>query len=218
MQNHTECPGDEILMDFLEQRLAAEAREQVEHHLAHCAGCREQVAVCADLLGTASESQAVPVPPQVTQRAVDAVLEQARATWPRKLGREARQWVEKGAAALERWTLGAVPVPVPVRSRSVTPVDAVIRRERQLVGLKVSIEIAKSGPGRAVIRVAGDPAPPDGILVRAALFKEAREIASGVLGRAPLMLEEIAPGVYTLVFSERARELGQYTFEIVDET
>jgi hypothetical protein len=217
MQNHIQCPGDEILMDFLERRLAAGAREQVEHHLARCAGCREQVAVCADLLGSA-EGEALPVPPQVTQRAVNAVLEQVRATWPRKLGREARQWVEKGAAALERLTLGAGPVPVPVRSRSQTPGDALIRRERQLDGLKVMIEIEKSGPGLAVIRVAGDPAPPDGILVRAALFKEAREIASGVLGRAPLMLEEIPPGVYTLVFSERARELGQYIFEIFDES
>jgi hypothetical protein len=215
MQNHTQCPGDEILMDFLEQRLAAGAREQVEHHLARCAGCREQVAVCADMLGSVNEGDALPVPPQV---AVNAVLKQARATWPRKLGREARQWVEKGAAALERLTLGAGPLPVPVRSRSEAPGDALIRRERQLNGLKVSIEIEKSGPGLAVIRVAGDPAPPDGTLVRAALFKEAREIASGMLGRAPLMLEEIPPGVYKLVFSERTRELGQYTFEIVDET
>lgn len=216
MQNNTTCPSDETLMDFLEHRLAGASREKVEHHLAGCAGCREQVALCADLLRTDPAGEAVEVSAQVTQQAVDAALSLDRSAKLRKLRRGARQWIAKGTAALDRLVWQPRPAGVAVRGAGDQLAPEAIRREKQFGDLRVTVEIENSGAGQALIRVNSEPGPEVAAPVRVALYMQDREAASSVLEKAAVVFEEIPPGVYTLVFASQGRKLGEYAFEIVD--
>lgn len=216
MQNTPTCPSDETLMDFLEHRLAGSAREKVENHLAACAACREQMAVCADLLLTDPAGEAAEVSESVTRQAVDAVLASGPPAKWHKLRRDARQWIAKGSAALERLVWQPRPAGVAVRGAGDQLAPEAIRREKQFGDLRVIIEIENSGAGQALIRVNGEPGPEAAAPVRAALYLEDREAASSVLEKAAVVFEEIPPGVYTLVFASQGRKLGEYAFEIVD--
>jgi hypothetical protein len=216
MQNNPTCPSDETLMDFLEHRLAGAAREKVERHLAGCAACREQAALCAVLLLTDAAGEAVEVSARVTQQAVDAVLALDRSAKLGRLHQEARQWISIGKAALERLVWQPRPAGVAMRGAGDQLTAEVIRREKQFGDLRVTIEIENSGPGQALIRVNSDSdhsaAPP----VRVALYRENREAASRLLDQAAVVFEEIPPGIYTLVFTRLGSKLGEYAFEIVD--
>lgn len=216
MQNNTTCPSDETLMDFLEHRLAGPAREKVEHHLAGCAACREQAALCTDLLLADPAAEAVEVSARVTQQAVDAVMALAPSARLGKMRRDARQWISKGKAALERLVWQPRPAGVAVRGAGDQLAPEVIRREKQFGDLRVTVEIENSGPGQALIRVNGDSDLPAAPPVRVALYLENREAASSLLGQAAVVFEEIPPGVYTLVFARQGSKLGEYAFEIVD--
>lgn len=216
MQNNPTCPSDETLMDFLERRLAGSARQKVENHLAACTACREQMAVCADLLLTDPAGEAAAVSESVTRQAVDAVLARDPSAKLHKLRRDARQWIAKGSAALERLVWQPRPAGVAVRGAADQLAPEVIRRVKQFGDLRVTIEIENSGAGQALIRVNGDPGPPAAAPVRVALHAEDREAASSVLDQAGVVFEEIPPGIYTLVLARQGSSLGEYAFEIVD--
>ena len=208
------CPNDETLMDYLEHRLRGKALQKIEQHLSACADCREQVAVCADLLGTGMTDDTVLVPRGVTQRAVDAVLGLANQSLFHKLTRGARQRITAGAVVLERLTWRPVPAAAALRGRSETLSPEVIRREKQFGDLRVEIEIQKSGINQALIRVKGRTSKAGTAPVRVALFSQDREVASTLLSDAPITFEEIPLGAYHLVFMKQNQNLGQYAFEI----
>jgi hypothetical protein len=216
MKDTTACPKDETLMDFLAHRLAGKARDQVEHHLAGCADCLEQVAVCADLLDTGLAEESLPVPQTVTQKAVDAVLGLAGETWLHKLTSGTRHSMAKGRAALERLSWRPGPNAVVVRGDADTRLAEVIQREKQFEDLRVTIDIEKSGADQAMIRVADRSSQPDAAPVRVTLIRQNREVASTILGNAPIVFEEIPMGTYTLVFVRHNYLLGQYAFEMTD--
>ena len=216
MQNNSVCPSDETLMDFLEHRLDGPTRTQVEQHLARCADCREQAAVCADLLTSDPGGTSAEVPPQVTQAAVDRVLAMNRRAWPARVRDRFRRWMTKGTTALDRLVWQPRPAGVAVRGTGGTISPEVIRREKQFDDLHVVVEIENSGAGQALIRVTADSGQLTDAPVRAALYMEDREAASSILGRTPAVFEEIPPGIYALVFARRGTKLGEYAFEIVD--
>lgn len=216
MQNNPDCPSDETLMDFLEHRLDDSARMQVEQHLARCADCREQAAVCADLLTDDSGGPSVKVPPQVTQMAVDKVLAMDRRIWSLKLRDRVRRWMTQGRTTLDRLAWQPRPAGVAVRGTRGTISPEVIRREKQFGDLRVVIEIENSSAGQALIRATAVSGQKADAPVRAALYMENREAASSVLGQSPAVFEEIPPGIYALVFARRGIKLGEYAFEILD--
>lgn len=210
----TRCPSDETLMDFLEHRLHGKALQKIEQHLSACTNCREQVAVCADLLGNASADDSVSVPRRLTQRAVDSVLGLANQSLFHKLTHGARRRIAAGVVVLERLTWRPVPAAAALRGRSEALSPEVIRREKQFGDLRVDIEIEKSGADQALIRVKIPSSQVDTGLVRVALFSQDREVASALLGDVPVAFEEIPLGTYRLVFVKQNRQLGQYAFEI----
>jgi hypothetical protein len=216
MQNNTVCPSDETLMDFLEHRLDGPARMQVEQHLARCADCREQAAVCADLVMGDPEGTSLEVPPQVTRKAVDKVLAMDRQDGSVKLRDRVRRWITQGTTALDRLAWQPRPAGMAVRGTEGAISAEVIRRKKQFGDLHVVIEIENSGAGQALIRVTVVSGLMTDAPVRAALYMKNREAASSVLGQSPAVFEEIPPGIYALVFARRGIKLGEYAFEILD--
>ena len=217
MQYKTACPNDEILMDFLEHRLTGKSLQEVEHHLAHCTDCREQVAVCSELLSTNIDDNTMPVPQSVTQRAVDTVLGLENRSLLQKLTHGARRQIARGTAVMERLTWQPVPAAVALRGETKTPSPEVIRRKKKFGDLSVVIEIEKSGIDQAMIRVTGRSLQADILPLRVALFNQDREMASALLGDAPVIFEEIPFGIYELAFVKQNKVLGQYTFEITTQ-
>jgi hypothetical protein len=214
MQNKTVCPNEETLTDFLEHRLADKARKQVEHHLAGCALCRDQVAVYADLLDKVAAEEAMSVPRTVTQKAVDAVLGLDNSTWLDNLSQKSRRAGAKVAAVLERLTWRPVPDAVAVRGNADTRFAEVIHLEKQFEDLRVTIDIEKSDVDQAIIRVCGFSSQQNAAPVRVTLLSPNREMASAVLVDTPVLFEEIPMGTYTLVFVRQNIPLGQYAFEM----
>ena len=93
MKSDTTCPNDETLMDFLEHRLNEKVWTQVAQHLITCSNCREQVAMCAELMTSEMVAKPTFVPQDVTQDAVNAVWSQQTNRWPQKLKKGVRQWI-----------------------------------------------------------------------------------------------------------------------------
>jgi len=213
----TACPNDEILMDFLEHRLTGNALQEVERHLARCADCREQVAECAELLCTSIAEDTTPVPQGVTQRAVDTVLGLENKSLFDKLIHSTRRQISKSKSALERLTWQPVSAAVALRGQAETLNPEVIRRKKQFGHLRVDIEIEKSDADQALIRVSGSSLQADTTPVRVALFSQDREVASALLGDAPIIFEEIPLGIYALVFVKQNKDMGRYAFEIADQ-
>lgn len=217
IETTTVCPNDEILMDYLEHRLRGKALHKIERHLSACADCRDQVAVCADLLGAGIAGDTMPVPQGVTQRAVDRVLGLENKSLLHKLTHGTRQHIAAGTAVLERLTWHPVSAAAALRGTSETLSPEVIRREKQFGNLRVGIEIEKSSADQAMIRVKDSSPQTAAAPVRVALFSQDREVASAPLGDAPVIFEELPLGTYQLVFVRQNRNLGQYAFEIADQ-
>jgi hypothetical protein len=214
MRNH--CPNDELLMDFVEGRLSDRQRNEIEVHLAACAPCREQVGVCAAVVyGTAAADEAH-VPDHLTERALERVARQVPSPGPGVIDR-ARRWVAKGVAVLERIVPQGEPAWVAVRGEA-TVSDQLIRREKRFEDAAFTIEIEKSGDKQALIRVTSIQDNPSEETLRVALFKGEREAASMMLGDMPAVFEEIAFGVYTLVFARGNTKIGEYTFEVTERS
>lgn len=230
------CPNDEILMDFVEGRLSERQRSKIEVHLAACDLCREQVGACAELLYRDVALDEVQAPEHLTQLAVDRVSQLSATPGPgvpRAVPKnvpkgvpegvpegvidQARRWLAKGVAVLERIVPQGEPEWVAVRGDATTS-DHLIRREKRFGDAALTIEIEKSGDGQALIRVALTELDRTDEPLRVALFKGEREVASMMLGAAPVVFEEIAFGVYSLLFARGNAKIGEYTFEVTERS
>ena len=211
-----QCPDEETLIDFLQNRLPDRQRARIEDHLADCFDCREQVGTWIALDWEDPLTAVEPVPPAVTQKALDVVSKLTPGTFPSWLLERTRRLVAQGMAAIEQLANGQGAQPVAVRGEQAAVSDYVIQRRKTYGDLDLCIEIEKCGTRQALIRVAGAEAPPLAAPVRVALCKAQREVASMLLDDAPVVFEEISFGFYALVFMRSGVKLGEYLFELTD--
>jgi hypothetical protein len=124
-----------------------------------------------------------------------------------------RRLAAQGIALLEQLVSANGMQPVPVRGAETSLSERRISRQKQFEDLSVTIEIERSDDDLALIRVlpAGKAADQP---VRVVLIQGDREIASMTLAADPLVFDDIAFGIYTLVFVRSGATLGEYRFEI----
>jgi hypothetical protein len=211
-----QCPNEETLIDFLENRLPDRQRSRIEDHLAGCFDCREQVGAWIALGRDDALIAVEPVPAAVTRKAVDAVAELTAASLPGRLLERTRRLVTQGMAVIEQMAGGNEARPVAMRGEQTAVSDHVIQRRKTYGDLDLRIEIEKCGRHRALIRVAGGQGRPLAAPIRVVLCKAQREVASMVLDDAPVVFEEISFGFYALVFMRSGVKLGEYLFELTD--
>jgi len=211
----TICPDNETLMDFTEGRLSGRQRSRIENHLADCALCREQVTVCADLLYGDFAGEEVQAPEALTERAVKRVNQLHKPNKHDSVMERTRQWAIKGMAVIEHLVSWGEPEAVAVRGNAVVT-DHLIRRTKQFEDVQVDIEIEKSGTAQSLIRIIPLTELTSALPVRVTLLKREREMASMLLTQKPILFEDIAFGVYSLLFT-RGDKLGEYTFEIAEQ-
>jgi len=151
----------------------------------------------------------------VTQRAVDRVARLSVDAARQSAFDRTRQRVVKGMAVFERLVPWGEPVPVALRGETVVS-EHLIRRKKRFEDVDVTIEIEKSGTGQALIRTFAVQERQMAAPLRVTLFKGEREVASMLLSHRPVIFEDIAFGVYTLVFA-RDSKIGEYAFEIGEQ-
>ena len=209
------CPNEETLTDFLEGRLSGRQQARIESHLAACADCRQQVGVYLQLFHSESAAEPVVAPDYLTDKAVRLVAGQADADAERSrpLFHGTRRLAARGIALLEQLVPTNGLQPVPVRGAETTVSERRISRQKQFEDLSVTIEIERSDDDLALIRVLPAEKAADQP-VRVALIQNDREIASMTLAAEPLVFDDIAFGIYTLVFVRNGAMLGEYRFKI----
>jgi hypothetical protein len=209
-----QCPDEETLIDFLENRLTDRQRTRIEKHLAGCAACRDQVATWMDLVHGDALAGAEPVPDGVTQNALDAVAGLAHDSMVGKLYEQTGRLITRGKAVIEQIMVGHGAQPVAVRGDRSAVAGRLIQVRKTFGDLDLRIEIEDSGAHQALIRVACDREQPPAEPIRVVLRKSMREVASMALAGAPVVFEEIPYGVYALVFMRSGVQLGEYLFEL----
>ncbi len=211
------CPDEEYLMDFLENRLPAKQRSRMEDHLADCADCREQAAVCAHLLQEEFTESKFPVPAALTHQAVEQVAALRAPRRRRPPLPDLHRWLARTKALWEQVGFRGAAVHMAVRGTEAPAAEGRLRRRKQFGDLAVIIELEHQHDRSALIRVAMDEGVQLSEPVRVALTREGRELVSMMLGDGPLVFEEIAPGIYTLLFVRRGTVAGEYTFELAGD-
>jgi hypothetical protein len=210
-----QCPDDEMLVDFLENRLTKAHRQRVESHLVDCDSCLESllIAQTEDVHDNTSSYQSVP--PSATQAAMRLVHESGGTG----LG-EFMIHARKRAEGIYRRVADALtpvvgePATVPIRGTKHILSDDLIKIQKTFKEIVTEIEIEKVSPRRAHIRVRLIDGRKDKNGIRVTLKRQRRVVASFLLAGGYVVFEDTLFGRYTLDFSFNGNLIGTYPFEI----
>ena len=208
------CDKEEMLIDYVEDRLTEKQRSKVERHLANCDACLEEVVVTGEMIRGIRYFELDTVPEDVTRRAIEAV----RAINDKSLVDKVSIYVNLLASKLSDTLAGFLPWKnpglAPVRGSKTVIAEDLILLKKSFSDLDAEIEIEKKGQDIASIRVmlSRDDIPEKPI--RITLFTNGRELASYPLTRCAALFEDIPFGRYVLVFTRKGVKAGEYPFEI----
>ena len=209
------CPGEEILCDYLGDRLRPEVREDVEKHLIRCEACVETLLAASMVLEDPYVPAASDVPVQVEKRVLKAIPSQS-ASLADRLWKQVKL---KGFGFLE--TLSDLfPFSrqefVYVRGRKQVISENLVLLEKVFKDIKLEIEIEKTGDGSSEIKIKGSHpgtgAPLNGIRIN--LCDGDRELASFVTANGGALFEKIAFGLYRLIVWDNRKKLGEVLLKI----
>ena len=209
------CPDEETLADFLEGRLTDARRRAIDTHLTQCAVCREQVAVCAEVMALQPTADAAPaVSEHLIRKTLNRVAETRRPRHGPVMTRT-RRLISRGLASMERLAGWSTTVPVAVRGGADVTIP-IIHRRKTFGEFDFAIDLERTGASQTTIRVAIDAPQTITGRLRVALHQGERELASAGMGPAPVVFEDIPFGTYSLAFVHDGHQLGIYPFEVVD--
>jgi hypothetical protein len=203
------CPGEEMIADYLEGRLSAEAKEAIDAHLSECELCLEDLVIAGKAIRDAAELPAVPS--GVTESAVRLVARRKTGVAEKGLKELIAAYAEKISDYVRysfpwRWQQATI------RSSKVATAPDLVVIKKVFRDIEAEIEIEKTGEDKAHIRVKAGGREKNGI--RVTLKKGEREISSQLLSAGYALFEDIPFGRYEIVFSTNGSELGTYIFEI----
>jgi len=216
------CPNEEMMADYLENRLSEIERLDVESHLSECDDCLEWVSVTHSMMHDFEGYNFRDVPEMVTQSAIwltfkkpNPVVISMKAQW-KKFMQKIQNVIEDMGMIF--WTEIQV---APVRGSRVVLARNQSRRRKDFEKIKTDIEIEKTGDNQAQIRV----------MVKKDLFDEKirvillkrrlgvapildREVASYIIEDDAVLFENIPFDHYKLTFTKNGVTLGRYLFQI----
>jgi|GEM_PF-1042754 len=210
------CPDEETLVDYIEGRLSEEDRSQVEEHLSDCPICLESFVVTQSMLRERDRFESVAVPTEVTETAVNLVSGQKTLSPGYLMEKAKRSIAGLGSDMLNR--LGVRPWArwqfAPIRGSKTVTSEDLVSLKVPIGEIETEIEIEKTAPGKALIRVRMDRAAKLGKGIRVTLKRGEREMASDLLDRDCLLFEDIPFGHYSISLIKDGVKLGEYVFEI----
>ena len=210
------CPTEEMLADYLENRLSEKQGSEMEKHLSDCDTCLEVVALAQSLLQDRHLTEFASVPAEVTDAAVQLVLSQdpfVSESLPERIEKALKDLPTKISALLNHRTWGELQ-PQPVRGPKRKVAKDLVLLKKTFQDVRTAIEIEKIGENKAHIRVKLLLDDTISQTVRVTLKKGEREISSYLAERAQVVFEDIPFGRYSLTIARDGSTLGIYHFEI----
>ena len=211
---HNQCISSEAMADFLEDRLAQPAHDQIEAHLAECERCLEEMLTIRQVMHQRATEMVPAVPHAVTQRALARVdraqggsVLDALMGWIRALSLECTRKL-RGAG------LFSSPALAPVRGSKVSLSDEVVLFTESFPGLDTEIEIEKINDRQANVKVTISRSSAKTLPVRITLLRSDREVTSYLADQAGVFFEAVPFGRYSLVYTHDGANIGQFDFSI----
>lgn len=210
------CPTEEMLADYLEDRLSDKKGSEMEKHLSYCDRCLEELALAHSLLQDSHLTELASVPAEVTDAAVRLVLSQdpfVSESLPERIERALKNLPRKISGFLNHRIWGELQ-PQPVRGPKRKVAKDLVLLKKTYQDVETEIEIEKIGENKAHIRVRLLLDDPTSQTIRVTLKKGDREISSYLAERAHVVFEDIPFGHYSLTIFRDGSTLGIYHFEI----
>lgn len=211
------CLDEETLAAYVDGLLPQMERTRVEEHLSACDLCLEEFVVAGSYLRGDHGSESVPAPVDLSRAALRLVNRQ-NDRWYRSLWFKAKRFlgdlwqknpVHYLAGSGTGWQMSTV------RGVGKAGFADLVHIHRSLDGLEADVEVERTGPRRAQIRVRLTSGNEDSKrLVRVTLDRDGREICSSLLKGGDLVFEDLRFGRYTLIFSRNGKTMDAYPFEI----
>jgi len=216
----SKCPPQEMLSDYLENRIPDGKKPMIEKHISDCEICMDTIVIARQVLRDEDANRVESVPREVTEAAVNLVrypplsvpLPGRAKVIGRSIGDLLRRLSDVFSPSAWRKLAYA-----PLRGSRAVIADDLIRVRRDFDGIDVEIEVEKTGKSKADIRVESRTAIANTVSIRVTLKRNEREISSHLLAAAePALFEDVPFGQYALVFMENRVEKGAYLFQITD--
>jgi Putative zinc-finger len=210
------CPPDEVLADYLENRLLEKERSRVEEHLSVCSRCLEGLVVAKGLVGVDKGTEPDLVPPAVTEAAVRLVQTEASSCsppLPDRIRETAKNLVDgvSSLLPLDTWRSWGLQ---PIRGPKRISVKDFVRLRRAFQDVDAEIEIERTGEHKAQIRVRVLEADKLKHPVRVTLKQGDREVASSLAEHGSVLFEDTPFGHYSLALTSDGVDLGTFVFEM----
>lgn len=176
-----------VVLDYLEQRLGAAARRDVEGHLGRpCAACRERLRELGSIIATMRGDPVPEVPRWLTQRALEVFTPEARPSA-----------IRQGIELVARLLFDSFNAPMPAAARR--SVGEARRLQYALGDAELEIEVEREGGSTMTLR--GRLHTPDAALwaIRADASGERSDIAPDSFGH--FVIEGLPSGVAELRLS-----------------
>jgi len=213
----TICPQEELLADYLENRLGLEEKSGIESHFSECSRCLDEFMTANSITQNRENLAADPVPEHVTEAAVNLIAKLASHP-PDSYKPRSYQFFNKIFSKISehiklmRYNRNRF---APVRGSRSSETSDFYRVRKMFKEIVAEIEIEKSGLQIAAIRttlINGFGHETD---FRVTLRNgNNREIASHRISGKFAIFENIPFGHYSLAFIQNGKKIGTYSFEI----
>jgi len=208
-----DCKYETWLPDYIEGTLDEAVTDTLEEHLADCSVCLDTATLLTVL--RRQEEGFDPGPPELALSALASIRVRAKgdSTPLKRLGMKAQAMGHLALSSLR--TLFEGPWQLSLARGPETGMNGeLVRVKRLFKGAAVEIEIEKTGPATALLRILLTDPPPKWRNARVTLKRGRREIGSYPLDEGYVVIEDIDFGRYNLLFSCNGTEMGRYHFEI----
>jgi hypothetical protein len=213
----TVCPQEELLADYLEERLGLEKKSGVESHFSECSRCLDEFLTANSIMQNRKNLTADPAPEHMTEAAVKLVLKLVSRPQDSSKPKGYRIFSNIFSRISEQIKLMRYNKNrfAPVRGSRSSASSDFYRVKKMFKETVVEIELEKAGHRIAAIRVTliNESGNENDFRVTLRNSNE-REIASHRISAKFAIFENIPFGHYSLVFMHNGKKIGTYSFEI----
>jgi hypothetical protein len=213
------CPDEETVAGFLEARLSGKEKNAFEKHLSSCQTCTEELAISRRLIQNKHIADLEPIPPNVTDTAVDLVSKQMTRTvdqFRKNLGNAVKDIYAKMADQITL-TLSGNQFLVAVRGSHEKELKDMVVLKKAFQDISTEIVFMRNPAGNSdiTVRLMNNNDRQRGL--RLTLIRVEREIRSDPFNQdGSVMFEDVPRGSYTLVLNRNGTTLDSYAFKLVD--
>jgi hypothetical protein len=215
------CPQEELLADYLEDRLGLEERSGIESHFSECPRCLDEFLTANSITQNRENLSADPVPEHVTEAAVKIVAKLAPRLKDSYKPRSYQIFSKIFSRISEQIKLIRYSKNrfAPVRGSRNSETSDFYRVRRMFKEIVVDIEHEKAGHQIAAIRVTLIKGFGNENDFRVTLRNSnEREIESHRISAKFAIFENIPFGHYSLALIQNGKKIGTYNFEIKEST